>query len=265
MIRRRAPGPDITGSVAAGRLTCSTSAEAAAAAAGLQAALDELEGERGRNIWLLFDSRALFEKLQRPERCQDDHAAAQVAVLLHQLAGDHKVSVIWIPGHAGLRLNEEADALARQGCLLPQDRAPVSAGALRAAVSRRLEDAARREYEEEVPAEHPHRRSGGRPLQPKDNTPRALEVALYQLRANRAPFLQDTRHRWGRAASPACTHCMAPREDTAHFLVDCPRWGAERQRHLGGASSTSPWQEHPEKVLAFLEATGVLARPPYGL
>jgi ribonuclease HI len=265
VIQRLAPGADICGAVPAGRWTCSTTAEAAAAAAGLQAALGELEDAAGLNIWLLFDSRALFEKLQKPARCQDDHAAAQAVALLHQLAGRHLVTVVWIPGHAGLSLNDRADALARQGSGLPQDGVRVPAGAIRAAVREFLTREARAIYTKEVPAEHPHRQCGGLPLPLERLGPRVAEVALFQLRANRAPFLQATQHRWGRTASPECPHCQAPVEDSAHFLLVCPRWQAERQRFLNGASSMILLQEHPEWVRAYLEATGALARPPYGL
>jgi ribonuclease HI len=265
ILRHQAVGPDTKGSVPAGRWTSSTSAEATAAAAGLEAAQETLRGRPGKSVWLLFDSLALFQRLQSPTRCLEDHATAQAALLLQQLAATHRLTVIWVPGHAGLTLNEAADQLARRGCALPQDPAPVPAAAARAAIRRqgRTEDTA--EYNRLVPEDHPHRKCGGTPLPTRRDWPREIEVALFQLRANRAPFLQATQHRWGRAPSAACPHCDAPVEDTRHFICDCPRWAAERRRFLPGAvpGSMSPLQEDLEGVRTFVEATGALARPQY--
>ena len=157
VIRRRAPGQDITGSVPAGRLTSSTTAEAAAAAAGLEAALEDLQGRPSMAVWLLFDSQALFDRLQSPQRCLGDHATAQAALLLQQLASAHRTTVIWVPGHAGLALNEAADQLARAGCSLPQDQLPVPVSALRAALRREGRADDTRSYERLVPPDHPHR------------------------------------------------------------------------------------------------------------
>ena len=84
------------------------------------------------------------------------------------------------------------------------------------------------------------------------------------MRANRFPSLRATEHLWGRAPSPQCPHCGAPKEDTEHFLLYCPKWSDERKDHLGqGNLDITIIQTSVHGVLKFMEATGVLRRPPY--
>ena len=61
-------------------------------------------------------------------------------------------------------------------------------------------------------------------------------TALTQLRLNRAPYLEATRHRWGLADSPDCP-CGEGPEDTAHFLLLCSRWELQRRTTIGADRS----------------------------
>ena len=171
-----------------------------------------------------------------------------------------------MPGHAGLPLNEAADEAARAGTRLPQ---PPTRPSFQSAVSRLkrhlLTTETKDRYLAAVPHESLHRRaSGGSPLPLDKRRTRAADVALFQLRANRATWLKATQHRWGRVDSPTCPHCDAPSEDTEHFLLHCPRWNIERRDHLGtGPITIEALQDDVRGVLLFVEAAGVLAHPPY--
>ena len=92
---------------------------------------------------------------------------------------------------------------------------------------------------------------------------REAHVALFRLRANRAPFLRATLRKWGRVDSASCLHCGAASEHTEHFLLECPHWAAARAAHLGPRPTAKVLQKRVKGVLDFLWATGVLRRPPY--
>ena len=258
--------PSTVVSIAAGRLTNSTAAEAAALAAGLAEADRALQGNEQRGvIWALFDSRALFDRLQNPARQDEDQQTARASNLLHSLGRRHAVKVVWIPGHAGLRHNEEADEAARAGCSMPQEDVQVTAAAAKALLREKTEEAWTREYEREMTGHFHWRATAGKALPPYPGKCRQADVFLHQLRLNRGTFLRDTQHRWGNVDSPACPHCPppAPKEDAEHFLLGCGQWDHFRQEVLRGATSLQDiLQDHPERALEFGARAGVY-RPRY--
>ena len=139
MVAQRGPAP--WDSAAAGALASSTSAEASAARLGVVRVVQELqECPQRLAVWLLFDSRSLFASLQQPAWCIDNSAARETALHLGSLAHDHDVSVIWVPGHAGLEDNERADAAATTAREhADQSAVPISERALKNAVARSVE------------------------------------------------------------------------------------------------------------------------------
>ena len=245
--------------------TNSTAAEAAALAAGLAEADRALQGNEQRGvIWALFDSRALFDRLQNPARQDEDQQTARASNLLRSLGRRHAVKIVWIPGNAGLRHNEEADEAARAGCSMPHEDVQLTAAAAKALLREKTEEAWTREYEREMTGHFHWRATMDKALPPYPGKCRQA-VFLHQLRLNRGTFLRDTQHRWGNVDSPACPHCPppAPKEDAEHFLLGCGQWDHFRQEVLRGATSLQDiLQDHPERALEFGARAGVY-RPRY--
>ena len=166
--------------------------------------------------------------------------------------------MLWVPGHAGIPLNEEADVAAGRGARMPQDDVPPTAAAVRAALKRRLPAVSKAEYEADTPVDHLHRRaSGGQQLPEYDGRTRHNDVLLHQLRLNRPPYLHFTKYKWGKVDSPTCPHCSDGDEDVDHFLLRCPRWAALRARVFGPSPDITILQQHASRVISYLRGAGV--------
>ena len=251
---------DTTISAAAGALASSTSAEAAAALLGVTCVAGELQCSTptGRlAIRLLFDSRALHSRLQRPMWRIEDSATRDTALLLGTLAQAHDVSVIWVPGHAGIASNERADRAAITASeSAEQGGAAIPSSALKHAVARSVADEALATYHASMVGHIHFEASAGGQIPDFSNLPRRSAV-LHQLRLNRWPGLRATRHRWGLegAESPSCQQCDSEdADDTRHFLLQCPRTSPLRTQIFGPSPSLSLLQTDPLKVLSFLES-----------
>ena len=201
--------------------------------AGLSEARRILDGDAAqKTVWVAFDSHALWDRLR--SRLGDDEASAGSILHLHHICRQHKVFVIWVPGHAGLPLNERADEAARRGGELPQDNIKMPGAVAKARLRKFVRVTVRDVYARNVPPEHLHRRAtGGEALPPDPTRSRQHDVLLRHLRLNRAPFLRATIHRWGKVDTPTCPHCNEEPEDTEHFLLRCPRWAALRAEVFG--------------------------------
>ena len=258
VIRRRGQ-EDITISEAAGSRTSSTAAEATALAAGLRTLADLLQ-DTPCVVWCAFDSRALFDRLQQPWRADQDIGTTRAAKWIHRLSALHRILVIWVPGHAGLPLNEAADAAAKTGCTLDQEGIPITISAAKSILRNHLETRRILHYKEAVRADHVHRQvADGEPLPALRGVPRHIEVLLHQLRVGRGPFLQETKHRWGKVPSPTCTNCdSGAAEDVFHLFLTCPRWTAIRATTLGPSPSLRQvLHDEPSRAIDFLRGTGV--------
>ncbi len=90
----------------AGALSLSTAAEAVAALLAVSQVAREMSSTPLRlTIRLLFDSRALYARLQRPPASIDDSATRQTLLLLDALARQLYVSVMWVDMRASWEMS----------------------------------------------------------------------------------------------------------------------------------------------------------------
>ena len=211
--------------------------------------LPKRELECVRSIRLLTDSRSGLQLLQRGPADQVTVLAADVWERLYELGdGGTSVTLQWVPGHAGLDGNEDADRLAGEAASESQPDVTIDLSSARSAIARRVGTMA----DARARASHPH----PAPTPGHDNLPRWEACTLSQLRAGASPLTRDIVHRLGLAAYATCPACGEP-DSAAHLLTDCPAYEAARRRRWGLNPSLGDVLGGPaELVTGYLRAVG---------
>ena len=144
---------------------------------------------------------------------------------------------------------------------MDQSRIKITSSAAKALIKRTAADLSIQQFREKCDMRgHYGEATGGKPLEKPTNITREEETLLHQLRLNRAPFLQQTRYKWGRSDSPECPRCPGSREqeDTRHFLRICPGLERKRRRTLGFYQDLGILQNNITAVINFVRESGVL-------
>lgn len=256
--------------VAAGALCSSFRAEATALLECLQFLHRHLLEHNNllvREVRVCTDSAALLRALEAGPADQKHHLCQKIWQTLDDCSAEgRRFWLVWVPGHAGISGNDEADDQARRGGLLPQADSPLDFATATAAIRRAGRKEAKRQYAAVVPAHHHHRRAtAGKPMPLLPGLSASEELAIRRLRVNRHPGCKATLARWrkeespGQLVSPICGNCdTGMAEDAEHLLCVCPRWAEERSRILGPSPGLDILQSNIKGVGAFLREIGLL-------
>ena len=214
-------------------------------------------------IRICTDSLALLERIKKGPWRRQPETMVQIWESIGKLrSGGKHLQLLWVPGHAGVRENEEADAAANEGrnqTQRPNQTMQIDFQSAKAAIKRSCQKKWSGIYNTTVPLDHPHRRAtGGMPIKDEVRWSRREQVALHQLRANRCPQLQATLFRWKRPGTDGtCDVCGDP-EDTEHFICECPKYQGARTGLLGPSPEIDILQTEPDAVIRFIRRTGLL-------
>ena len=130
----------------------------------------------------------------------------------------------WIPSHIGIKGNEIADQLAKQGSSLPQPQAPVSYETSSRIIKTNLQEEWLNSWAMGTTGRNIYRyMSGPRPKDAVNGLKRHEQSIIFQLR---------TVHRIKPQQSPACPLCNEPEETVNHLLLDCRALADLRERFL---------------------------------
>lgn len=138
-----------------------------------------------------------------------------------------KLRLVWVPGHAGIWLNEAADTLAGIAVdgpvmeVLPPINFVTSARFRRLGLLQSMEDSAYASYDLE------HLRHSWKC---RISQSRACEVTLTSFRCG-VPNLNYYLYRCNLAPSPLCAFCNEL-ETAEHFFLSCRRYSSIRKRYL---------------------------------
>jgi hypothetical protein len=188
-------------------------------------------------VSICSDSQAALKALQAVRTSPLVHQCQRA---LNDISARHVVRLYWVPGHAGVRGNEIADGLARDGSgrgfLGPEPVLGVSRRDIQNRHGRWLNN------------QHCASWNG-----PSSTLRQAQELISGPSRSNRVKLLSLNktqsrvvtgfltghntlrRHLFllGLADSPVCRECGMKEETSAHVLCECEAWASLRHMHLG--------------------------------
>ena len=258
IVRKEQCRGDTQWSVPAGRWTSSYRAEQVAFLAAVEDAVGAPKPVR--SVRICTDSLSLVMFLRKGAGRPSPDTLTKIWTGLNKLSRQRKnVQVVWIPGHADIAGNEQADGAANAGRNLPQHPVKIDLPSAKVAIRSVCRKKWSGTYHTTVPPEHTHRRAtDGRCLKYQREWSRRDQVLLHQLRANRCPLLQATLFRWNRPDTDGlCPECGVA-EDTEHVICDCPKYQAARSALLGHIPALTVLQSDPDAVLMFMRRTGLL-------
>lgn len=226
----------------------------------------------GREILFHSDSQSAIHSLDRTTA--NSRTVLDCITQLNALGASNKLSVLWIPGHAGHPGNELADALAKAGSkgslTGPTPGAPTPISVVNSGIKHWMKT----KHDERWTRLSSCRQS--RAAVPHPSLP--LRKALLNLsrRDIRAVTMALSghgcfaRHRFlqGNLGSEECPFCLSGVENAKHFLCECPAFTKDRLIHLGPNPALADIfrPENIPQLVRYLRVTGraelLLQEPP---
>jgi ribonuclease HI len=199
------------------------------------------------------DTQAAIQGINKPSR-QSGQAHLISAINEIQALKDQRqmaVEIKWVPGHEGVKGNEEADEAAKEAAksegigvrITKSTQKPLKSARL-VCIKRELTDVWNKTWQ--ANPQSPHRHDSSQHLRGITRKPNALRGAkLYKavtLTRHQASQLAQLRtghcsvnqylHRFGHVESPLCECGSGATETVKHFLLNCPRYDKQRARLL---------------------------------
>ena len=237
---------------------------------------EKLEKGKPRTLWVITDSLSSIQALEPGPGKQLNLVGNTIWDCIDKVQRCKYTSRVvfqWVPGHRGIKGNEEADQAAGEAAKLPQEEAPLDFPTIKAYLKRHTQKKWKENFVKSL--DHPdatignkfyHKVTAGRPKPLPPSMSRADQVLIHQLRTSRSPLAANCLVKYMTEVDDVeeKKKCLAGcgEKETVEHLLTCPLYGRERQMICGGgADILKLLNEDPAKVLEFLNLIGRSAAP----
>lgn len=219
-------------------------------------------GRKGKTIWICSDSQAALKALGKPTT--NSRLVESTKASLAELGRENRLSLTWIPGHAGWKGNERADALAKQGTVTQGPSAelvgmPFQEGCNR--ITAHFKELGKTAWRESAGCEKAKALWGdtgggwGKELLSLSREQLRTVTELVTGHCN----LKDFQHKIGKTNFPYCERCDEDEAETPiHFLCECTALASIRRKCFGEEFITPAdiREQKIEKVLQYCREAG---------
>ena len=131
------------------------------------------------------------------------------------------ITIQWVPGHTDIRLNEEADKLAKTGSHMPQENTETTYETAKQMAKQNSKETWYNSWETEERGRSLHKHlPTPNPEDPINKLCRKDQCNIFRLRTGHT-ILNEHRNRIDPQVPPMCRHCNSPRETVEHHLLHC--------------------------------------------
>ena len=244
-------------SFSTGPIASSFTAETFALKQGLDWCANHLMTRKFQSVLFLTDSQSALSILSSAPSYVLLESLWNVWSLASSLSNNSTLSFQWVPGHAGLPGNENADLLAKAGASLPTDAIPCPLPPVVAKVRYSLY----RNWRRHISHSHLNFQVTEVPLE-ELLLSRPIRFEFSRLRCHGHSFLLSSYfHRISRKENSACSACGHPLQDLNHLLLNCPASEPLRKPIFGSSLSILDLWSRPLGVARLLGFRGVPSRP----
>ena len=184
------------------------------------------------DIVIFTDSLTTLQKLESGTDASKE--IAEIRRNINCIMNRHQIEVYlqWIPSHIGIKGNETADQLAKQGASLPQPQNPVPYETACRMIKGNLHEQWLNSWATGTTGRIVYQHMNGpRPKDAINELPRREQSVIFQLRTGHAP-LNSYLNRIKPQHSSACPICDEPDETVDHHLFRCRGLSDLRERFL---------------------------------
>ena len=176
-----------------------------------------------KDVVIFTDSLSALQELENGKMsCK---AISQIIIACDNLINkyDIKVALQWIPGHQGIKGNEEADALAKRGASQPQPEVQVTYDTVTKMIRANLKEEWLTDWTKNSTGRSLYEyMSTPRPKDPINALQRHDQSLIFRLRTKHVP-LNNHLNRIKKNHPAHCPLCSFPNETVDHHLLQCEK------------------------------------------
>ena len=177
--------------------------------------------DKVKDIVIFTDSLSALQALESGE--MGNQEISKLIIACDYLMNRHSINVTlqWIPGHTGIKGNEEADVLAKRGTGQPQPEVPVTYDTVCKMIRSNLKEEWLNDWTNNSTGRALYEHMNApRPKDPINTLRRDVQALIFRLRTKHIP-LNNHLNRIKKDHPSQCPLCRAPNETVEHHLFDC--------------------------------------------